>query len=647
MNRDRLIQLIALGALAICLGSSVVLSTQVASSAGRNRLVYADTAEEGESPMVAAGIAMGAFRGVFVNFLWIRANALKEDGKYYEAIDLAKTITRLQPRFPKVWAFHAWNLAYNISVATQTPQERWKWVQAGIRLLRDQGIPANNADLLLHKELAWIFLHKVDGYMDDAHRYYKRALALEWGIVLGKPPAMPLGISTREAVSRMYVDKWLTPIADAATSLEQLYEQQPAAKELVERIRNEAGLEPDFDLLERVDRLKNFVRTAEVIQGSANIGNDPLAAIMADPKFKEAGPALTRYVRRKLLTDTYHMEPERMIRFTLEFGPLDWRHPAAHALYWARRGVEEALRRATEQNRKDFDFLNTDRVVVQSVQALFRTGLLFTDTANPEFYVSLVNPYFLDSYEEYREQATSRGGIFESALRTRTEFREGLENYLRDAIRYLYRRGDIAKAEKYYEKLRTAPWLNDNNPDKIQALSVPLPVFVAKEITEDGRITSPQVATQEIQGALEAAYLEGLLGGNMPVFTSNFEYAAMFHAQYQKTQAFRTWVAGQQGRLGFPPFPVMAADLLARIIISADLPQGPQMYKNAPEALRARVYVALEFHGLKNAINSRVQGDEPDFDIWFPPPPGVEQARAEMQAEAERIKRVGGGTVTK
>jgi hypothetical protein len=67
------------------------------------------------------GIAMGAFRGIFVNWLWMRANDLKEQGKYYEAVDLAKTITRLQPRFPRVWAFHAWNLAYNISVATNTP----------------------------------------------------------------------------------------------------------------------------------------------------------------------------------------------------------------------------------------------------------------------------------------------------------------------------------------------------------------------------------------------------------------------------------------------------------------------------------------------------------------------------------------------
>src|SRR5207253_542677 len=83
---------------------------------------------EGQPPQVAVGIAMGAFRGLFVNILWIRANQLKEDGRYHESMDLARAITQLQPRFPQVWVFHAWNMAYNISVATQTPDERWRWV---------------------------------------------------------------------------------------------------------------------------------------------------------------------------------------------------------------------------------------------------------------------------------------------------------------------------------------------------------------------------------------------------------------------------------------------------------------------------------------------------------------------------------------
>src|SRR5687767_15736423 len=117
MRRERIVQLAALGVMIACLAASQVVTASLASSAGRNRLVYTDSAEEGDPPEVAIGIAMGAFRGLFVNMLWMRANDRKNEGRYYDAVDLARTITKLQPRFPRVWVFHAWNLAYNISVA--------------------------------------------------------------------------------------------------------------------------------------------------------------------------------------------------------------------------------------------------------------------------------------------------------------------------------------------------------------------------------------------------------------------------------------------------------------------------------------------------------------------------------------------------
>ncbi|MCC6322016.1 MAG: hypothetical protein IT438_11345 [Phycisphaerales bacterium] len=646
MRRDTLIQLLALACMACFLAGSVFMTTRVSASAGRNRLVYADAAVMGDSPEIAAGIAMGAFRGVFVNFLWMRANTLKEEGKYYEAVDLAKTITRLQPRFPRVWAFHAWNLAYNISVATQTQQERWKWVDAGIRLLRDQGIPANNSDILLHKELAWIFLHKIDGYMDDAHRYYKKALAYEWSIVLGKPPVMPLGYHDAAAAQEAYVEKWLKPIADAPASLEELYEKEPLARELAERIQKEAGVDLDFRLLEYIDMLANAQLRASAIGGIPNIGDDPLVKIMSEEKYRLTGRELVRFVRRKLLTETYKMEPDRMIRYTQDFGPLDWRHAAAHALYWSRRGVEESLRRVNEQNKRDFDFVNTDRIVVQSLQALFRSGMIFFDTANPDFYMAMVNPDFLDSYEKYRDEVVSRAGVFEQPGRQRTEYREGLENFYRDAIRYLYRRGDLKRAEQYYTKLRTAPWLNDNT-DKRAIYGRTLADFVNHEITDENRFESPPVALQEINGAFEAAFVEGLLGGNTPVFQSNMEYARLFYDKYQQTQKFQVWVAGKEGRMGFPPFYILASNVLARLIIAADVPQGPAMFRRAPDELRPRTWVLLEEFGYPARFAEAEKQGQPGFKVWFPEPSGVAAAREEFQREADRVKQPAGQTELK
>ncbi len=77
-----------------------------------------NTPLENAPPSLAfATVAMGAFRGLVVDILWMRADKLKEEGQFFDARQLAEWITTLQPRFPAVWEFQAWNMAYNISVA--------------------------------------------------------------------------------------------------------------------------------------------------------------------------------------------------------------------------------------------------------------------------------------------------------------------------------------------------------------------------------------------------------------------------------------------------------------------------------------------------------------------------------------------------
>ena len=239
MTRDTKVQGFASVVLIVALLSSSVLATRLSALAGKNRLTYTEQAEEGQPWEVAAGIAMGAFRGIFVNWLWIRANNLKEEGKFYEANQLADVITRLQPRFPRVWVFHAWNMAYNISVATQTRKERWDWVQSGISLLRDKAIPANPNDLYIHKELAWIYLHKIGGYTDDANGYYKRMFAQEWTIVLGQPPDKDPTDRSRESAIKKYAD-WLRKIAESPERMEDLVAKEPSVALLRERLINDA-----------------------------------------------------------------------------------------------------------------------------------------------------------------------------------------------------------------------------------------------------------------------------------------------------------------------------------------------------------------------------------------------------------------------
>ena len=221
--RDRIIQLIAAIVLVISILGAGMMQPKMIAIADRDELRYTDVSVDGAPPIVALGTAIGALRGLIVDYLWLKVTLQKEKGLLYEVMADTDLITKLQPRFPDVWAFHGHNMAYNISVMTNTPEERWAWVNAGISLVRDKGIRYNPNDLILCKELAFWFGHKIDGTSDDAHLYYKRQFAREWQYLLGVPP-----FDMKERVA------WIKLIADAPDSLAALYVKSPGTKEFVE-----------------------------------------------------------------------------------------------------------------------------------------------------------------------------------------------------------------------------------------------------------------------------------------------------------------------------------------------------------------------------------------------------------------------------
>lgn len=134
-------------------------------------------------------VALGGFRGLLADLLWVRASDLQEEGRFYELVQLADWITQLEPRHAEIWAYHAWNMAYNVSVMFPDPRDRWRWVNHGVRLLRDQGLAANPRDDQLYWELGWLYADKIGGTLDEAQDYYRIAFAAEM------TPLFPDGIA--------------------------------------------------------------------------------------------------------------------------------------------------------------------------------------------------------------------------------------------------------------------------------------------------------------------------------------------------------------------------------------------------------------------------------------------------------------------
>jgi hypothetical protein len=135
--------------------------------------------------LVFSTVVLGGFRGLIANALWVRAMEMQDQGRYFEMIQLHDWITKLTPNVAAVWVVSAWNMSYNISIKFSDPGSRWRWVYAGIQLIRDQALKYNPHDVELYRELGWHFQHKLGHNLDDAHLYYKSRWASLMSEVLG------------------------------------------------------------------------------------------------------------------------------------------------------------------------------------------------------------------------------------------------------------------------------------------------------------------------------------------------------------------------------------------------------------------------------------------------------------------------------
>ena len=117
--------------------------------------------------------AFGGIRSIIAEVVWFRADRLQDEGRYVELAQLASTLSFLEPHTPEVWSYAAWNLAYNISIMMPTYEDRWRWVNAAITLLRDKGLAINPTESELYRELAWLFELKLGTNLDAASPVYR------------------------------------------------------------------------------------------------------------------------------------------------------------------------------------------------------------------------------------------------------------------------------------------------------------------------------------------------------------------------------------------------------------------------------------------------------------------------------------------
>src|SRR5262245_42354158 len=128
LSRNRLVVCVSLLLAVTLMGGAGSLLAPINQSRTALALTANPDVTRNMPPELQATMTMlGSLRGVAVCYLWGRASWQQRQGRFYDANRLATWITALQPRYPQVWKFHAWNMSYNISVTTHSQAERWMW----------------------------------------------------------------------------------------------------------------------------------------------------------------------------------------------------------------------------------------------------------------------------------------------------------------------------------------------------------------------------------------------------------------------------------------------------------------------------------------------------------------------------------------
>ena len=109
---------------------------------------------------------LGGARGMAANVLWTRAEELKRDQDWDRMKATVDLITKLQPHFLSVWTFQGWNLAYNVSVEWDAPEDKYEWIKQGIKFLQE-GVANNRRSPDLVWDTAWTYYHKI-GFSDES-----------------------------------------------------------------------------------------------------------------------------------------------------------------------------------------------------------------------------------------------------------------------------------------------------------------------------------------------------------------------------------------------------------------------------------------------------------------------------------------------
>ena len=610
---DWMVEAIAGAVLVAALGCIAVLIPSITRQRDSLQLVVSMEGTKGMPPHVAlATAALGTFRGLAVDVLWIRAEELQNKGDYFEAQTLAEWITTLQPRFVNVWDFQAHNMAYNISVRAEDPFERWGWVSRGMELLRTRGIPLNPQSPKLYEELGWILMNKIGGKLDREHWYLKARLASEMQEVLGDKST---GRTTDESIAAM------TVVADAPDSVEEVLRRQPDVQRVLDLLAaNNASPDEEFLRSLGLVLMVDSSTDAKILAGAglpAGVNKPLILALKQDAElarlcFQHLIPTL----QKSVLRDRYRMEASRMVALMKQYGPMDWRHPSAQGIYW----MEEATSRIFEaRNRANRDELVLVRRRLNMIAELMRNGRIHYDAMSDKIDL-LPDPRFISSYETALGDAiqlvSSEQGV-ETQHWGRAQVSDLMKHYerfLHEAVVLSFVYGDEAMAQRCYRKLLMMA--QEGGYDDQPIFRDGIEMFVALRLGEIMKLDVSNTR-QFVDGMLNRALVDGLAMGRLDVFNRFLKMAyRVYDKKYSASDPSQLRV---QKFVAIGSFPELVDTSFQRLMTqgSETVMMRARIWAWAPDELKLRAWPKI-----KKSLEDQATAADLDPARAFPKPEG-------------------------
>ncbi|MBL9170949.1 MAG: hypothetical protein JNN07_24670 [Verrucomicrobiales bacterium] len=193
--------------------------------------------------------------------------------------------------------------------------------------------------------------------------------------------------------------------------------------------------------------------------------------------------------RARQLRDTYKLDPVWMQHVDGHFGPLDWRLPEAHAIYWADLGLKDARQEEPIRLR---------RIIWQSMQIAFQRGRLIENLIEQRYeYGPNLNMMtnVVRTYEEMKRAEPDKTDYINT----------GLRNFLLESIYYFYTHNRATEAAYWMSYTR------ERFPEAIPR-EQGLDDFVVAMVTAQAGRANPSRTRTIIEGLIQKYYLNLALG---------------------------------------------------------------------------------------------------------------------------------------